>query len=202
MHNTTTYNIAFFDSEFTAKSATDRGVQEMIQCAFLVHTITLSEDAKIVNVSNHPIYIYNQFVQPTYNKSLSAYIKSLTGITQDDVDGGVNICVALGEINKAIRKYGIKHIITWGPDRILLRDNCEIIDFKTRDAKNIYCKFKDVSERISKYFDFQYTASQHKICEMLNIKEDGHQHNAYYDALNLAKIMQSFIGKNANEIYL
>lgn len=202
MHNTTTYNIAFFDSEFTAKSATDRGVQEMIQCAFLVHEITLSEDKKIIGVSSSPIYVYNQFIQPTYNKSLSSYIKSLTGITQDDVNDGVDICVALNELNKAIKQYRIKHIITWGPDRILLRDNCKIIDFKLRDAKNIYCRFNDISERVSQYFNFTYTASQHKICEMLHIEEDGHQHNAYYDAINLAKIMKSFIGKNANEIYL
>jgi inhibitor of KinA sporulation pathway (predicted exonuclease) len=202
MCKTTTHNIAFFDSEFTADSATDRGVQEMIQCAFLVYKITLSDDKKIIDISPNPIYTYDQFIKPTYKKSLSIYIKSLTGITQTDVDGGISIFEALNELNRAIKQYGIQHIITWGPDRLLLRDNCNIIDFKKRDAKNIYCRFNDISDRVSKCFDLQYTASQHKICQMLNVDEDGSRHNAYYDAVNLAKIMQRLIGKNANEIYL
>lgn len=187
-------HLAFFDAEFTANSNEDRGVQEMIQCAFLVHQIELL-DGKIVHMADEPVFTYTTFLKPTYNKQLSDYIKNLTGINQEDVDSGKSFCSVVDEIYAVIKKYEIKKIITWGPDRQMVRGNCNVINCNLFKARAIYNKIEDVSKKISDLCGYRNIISQHKICEQFGIAEIGEQHNAYCDAKNLSKIIKEFCGQ-------
>lgn len=193
MDKTTVQNIAFFDAEFTADSAKDRGVQEMIQCAFLVYKIIVSEDRKLLSISDEPEYVYTTYTKPIYHKELSDYIKQLTGIKQDDVDNGKTFSNTMEDIEKAIKQYQIAKIIVWGPDKLMLKYNCAISGYHR--SNRMFKKFNDVSQKLSDFFGYELTVSQHKMCELLHITEIGDSHNAYYDALNLKQIIREFCGQ-------
>ena len=195
MNKTTIEYLAFFDAEFTANSDKDRGVQEMIQCAFLIHEIEVSENNKLVTMVDDPIFTYTAFVKPTYNKQLSDYIKELTGISQEEVDGGKSFCDVVEDVSSAINKYGVKKILTWGPDKQLLKGNCNVIDCNLFKARAIYNKIDDISKKMSDICGYRNIISQHKMCQQFGIIEMGEQHNAYYDAKNLSKIIKEFCGQ-------
>ena len=91
-------NIAFFDSEFTATTAENRGIQELIQCAFIVHQIEMSSDSMLLSMTSTPLFEYSTYVKPTYNKTLSDYIKRLTGIKQKDVEEGKIFLDAINDL--------------------------------------------------------------------------------------------------------
>lgn len=188
-------HVAFFDAEFTADSAHDRGIQEMIQCALIVHEVELSEDNVLLSMTDAPVYTYKTFVKPRYNKKLSKYIKDLTGIIQSDVDAGKPFDVVLDDIYNIFNIYQIAHVMTWGPDKTMLKYNCIVLDCDKRKAKSIYNRFDDVSQRLSDFLGYNMALSQHRACQLLHIKEFGEMHDAYCDAVNLSKIIKEFCGQ-------
>lgn len=185
-------NIAFFDSEFTSNSLKDRGIQELIQCALIVCTVTYTEDKKPISISS-PIAEYKTFVKTNYNKELSEYIKALTGITNDEVKCGESFADVMMKLKALVEQYAVKYIIVWGPDQMLLRHNCTLNGFEKKTVKKILDKFKDVSVKISKSYGYKYSVSQKQICENLKLKMDGKNHDAYYDALNLSRMIAKII---------
>jgi inhibitor of KinA sporulation pathway (predicted exonuclease) len=195
MSKTQNRNIAFFDAEFTAITAEDRGIQEMIQCAFIVYEVCFSGDDKIVSIADSPSFVYNTFIRPTYNKELSDYIKGLTGISQENVDAGKDFCHVIDELYQAAKQYKIGHILTWGPDQILLKHNCDVLDYDNIKSKMLRKKFIDISKQMSDFLGYRVAISQHKTCQILGITEDGDQHDAYYDAINLSKIIKELCGQ-------
>lgn len=195
MSDERTINIAFFDSEFTATSANNRGMQEMIQFALVIYECEKSGDDIVVRFSEDPIYTYSEFVKPTYQLKLSDYIKKLTGIKQDDVNDGATMSEAIDTIYNAIVKNNVKRTFVWGPDEMMLRKNFGIIEHDKKKTNKILRTMKDVSSDISKAYGFETPVSQHKMCELLKVEEKGRAHDAYYDALNLFRILNSFSGK-------
>ena len=201
MKDCITRNIAFFDAEYTALNEKDRGIQEMIQCAFVVYKIELSDDQKLVSMSNEPIFIYNTFVRPVYNRTLSPYIKKLTGIEQEDVDTGKLFVDALNDLCSVVDKYKVGDILTWGPDRMVLKKNCDVLDCCNKKTRKLLDKFSDVSEALSDLLGYEAILSQHRVCELLLIAEIGDLHDAYCDATNLSKIIKSFIGIDVRQLF-
>lgn len=191
MEKTRRCNIACFDAEFTARSAKDRGIPEMIQCAFLVYNVQVLENGDIVSISPYPINTYRTFVKPIYMRPLSEYIKELTGIKQEDVDNGKKFKEAVDDIWNLIRLYGIDTIITWGPDRGMMKKNFAYSDYDRKRVKKILDMFDDISFRVSRMYGFEYPTKQSNMCKILNIKQDGNMHDAYDDVMNLAKIIQA-----------
>jgi inhibitor of KinA sporulation pathway (predicted exonuclease) len=195
MNTTITKNIAFFDAEFTALNEKDRGVQEMIQCALIVHQAEVSSDKKLINMSDDPIFVYKTFVKPVYNPKLSDYIKELTGIEQENVDTGKAFAETVDDIYKALKEHNVRSIIVWGPDRTLLKRNCDVLDCYNWHARTICRRFNDVSQILSDFCGYDVTISQHKACQLLHVQEFGELHDAYCDATNLSKIIKEFYGQ-------
>ena len=191
----TTRNVAFFDAEFTAKSEKDRGVQEMIQCALIVCQVVVSEENKLISVADEPLFTYSAFVKPTYNKQLSEYIKELTGIRQGDVDAGKDYCEVVRDLYDAVKLFNIAEIWTWGPDKILFKNNCNVVDCDRRKTRVIHNRFKDVSIKMSDYFGYDVAIAQHKVCKLLGIDEIGNRHDACADAINLFRIFKELGGQ-------
>ena len=189
-----TRNLALFDAEFTARTEKDRGIQEMIQCAFLVYEIQVKDNV-LMFISEEPIFDYTTFVKPVYNQCLSEYIKELTGIEQEDVDCGKSFCEAIEDMYNAIKAYDVQKILTWGPDKRVIKGNCNIINCNLFKARTIYNKLDDVSRKISDMCGYNMAISQRKICNQLGVTEVGEHHNAYYDAKNLSKIIKEFCGQ-------
>lgn len=193
MDKTAIINLAFFDAEFTALSAHDRGVQEMIQCSLIVHQIEMSaETNRLLKMTDKPAVVYRAFVKPIYNTTLSEYIKDLTKIRQEDVDSGKRFHNVIDDIYNLCNEYKIKKVLTWGPDRALVKTNCSTSGYNTHKSRVLCGKFQDVSKLISSRLGYDLPISQHKACELLNIPEDGNAHDAYYDATNLSKIIKKF----------
>lgn len=195
MYNKTTRNIAIFDAEFTAKSEKYRGVQEMIQCALIVYQIEVSDENMLIAMAEQPLFVYKTFIKPMYTKDLSDYIKQLTGIKQEEIETGKNFYEVLDDIDNALRAFGVASIFTWGPDRVLLKNNCDVISCNQKKARRIYGKFKDVSIKLSDHFGYDVVISQHKACQLLKIKEIGSRHDAYSDATNLSQIFKALCGQ-------
>lgn len=194
MENVKNCSIAFFDAEFTAKTAKDRGITEIIQCAFLVFRVQVSENGDLIGISQVPIKTYETFVKPIYTKQLSDYIKDLTGISQQSVDNGISFKEVIDYIYNLVQKYHIKSIVTWGPDKGMLKRNFYFSDYDKKKAAQILNLFNDISFKVSKMYGYEYPVSQSNMCKILNIKEDGLHHDAYDDAVNLSKIIQAICG--------
>jgi inhibitor of KinA sporulation pathway (predicted exonuclease) len=195
MNNVNTRRIAFFDAEFTADTAKDRGIQEMIQCALVVHEIQITDERFLISMTEEPIHTYNTFVKPRYTKRLSKYIRDLTGIKQSDVNGGKDFDDVISDICDIINNYFIDDILTWGPDKTMLRYNCSVLSCDKQKVRMICNKINDVSQRFSDFLGYGTALSQHKACQMLHIKEFGEMHNAYCDAVNLSQIIRKFCGQ-------
>ena len=114
MNETTIFNIAFFDAEFTALSAHDRGVQEMIQCSLIVHQVESSVNCdQLLRMNDIPTVVYKTYVKPMYNSELSNYIKDLTGIKQEDVDNGKSFCDAIDDMYMLCSEYKIEKSVSY-----------------------------------------------------------------------------------------
>lgn len=195
MNNTTICNVAFFDAEFTARTAKDRGIPEMIQCAFLVYSVTVSEHGDLLDIAPAPIKTYQTFVKPIYMNMLSEYIKELTGITQKNVDDGKKFKEAIDDIYNFIRQYNLKMIVTWGPDKGMLKKNFYFQNYDRRKVGEILDLFNDVSFKLSQMYGYGYPISQSNMCKLLNVKENGTHHDAYNDAVNLSRIIKAICNK-------
>ena len=188
MMNKEKYYVAFFDAEFTAKTAKDRGIPEMIQCAFLIYEVC-SQDNKYI-LSEDAIATYTTFVKPVYTKKLSEYIKELTGIAQKTVDEGKAFKETINDMHKLIKEYDVQSIITWGPDHGMLKKNFWFLGYDRKKAKEILNLFDDISLRMSKRYGYETPISQSNMCQILNVDEYGEHHNAYDDTVNLVKIIK------------
>lgn len=198
MNNITTCNVAFFDSEFTALSKKNRGIQEMIQCSLIVCEAMVSSNKISDVVIEKPLFVYSQFIKPIYNPKLSDYIIKLTGIKQDSVDNGISLKQAIDEIYDVLQKYNIRRIVTWGPDKMMLRRNLDLIECDRLKSQNIIDTIVDISYDVSKSYGHNVAIAQHQMCKTLKIKEFGYLHNAYSDALNLAQLFKCLIEKSAD----
>lgn len=191
MKNEKNCSIAFFDAEFTAKTAKDRGIPEIIQCAFLIYRVKVSESGDLLDIAKVPIKTYQAFVKPIYTTQLSDYIKELTGISQQSVDDGISFKEVIDDIYSLVQKYHIDSIVTWGPDKGMLKKNFYFSDYNKKRAAEILNLFDDISFKISKMFGYEYPISQSNMCKHLHLEESGVHHDAYNDAVDLARIIQA-----------
>ena len=170
MKNEKNCSIAFFDAEFTAKTAKDRGIPEIIQCAFLIYRVKVSESGDLLDIAKVPIKTYQAFVKPIYTTQLSDYIKELTGISQQSVDDGISFKEVIDDIYSLVQKYHIDSIVTWGPDKGMLKKNFYFSDYNKKRAAQILNLFDDISFKISKMFGYEYPISQSNMCIHLHLE--------------------------------
>ena len=158
-----------------------------------MHQIEISTvDNQLIKMTDNPLCTYKTFVKPIYNSKLSDYIKELTNINQEDIDCGKSFHDAVDDLCLLCSEYRIKKVLTWGPDRMLLKSNCSTSGYDPCKARILCYKFQDVSKLISNHLGYKVPISQHKTCQLLNVSEEGNSHDAYYDAINLSKIIKKF----------
>lgn len=177
--------VACFDAEYTARSETDKGIQEMIQCAMLIFRVD-------ENYQWHFIDKYVDFVRPIYIPKLSDFIMQFTNIKQEDVDGAELFTVAVENIYKLVKKHNVDKIFVWGPDKPVLKYNMELTNYPIRKSKMLLERIYDVSGEISQGMGLDYILSQNHACQELEITPIGHQHDAYCDAENLQLVLEKF----------
>ena len=178
--------VACFDAEYTARSETDKGIQEMIQCALIVCEIDANGHWRKIDE-------YVKFVKPMYVPKLSEFIVQFTNIQQEEVDNAPLFTVVAEEIYQIIKKHKIETIYVWGPDKPVLKYNMELTSFPIWKSRQILRRICDVSNMVSTGLGVDYIMSQTHACEELDIQPQGPQHNAYNDAQNLQQVMQKYI---------
>lgn len=181
--------VAFFDAEYTARSNTDKGIQEMIQCALYISRY--EEDGQWTELAE-----YVSYVKPLYVPTLSEFIIDFTGIQQEDVDNAKLFTSAINEIYELCKKYKVSKIYVWGPDKMVLKYNMELTRAPYRRSKILLSKIEDVSERVSTSLGFNYILSQVNACEELQITPNGKPHDAGRDAQSLRQIMYKYFQQN------
>lgn len=170
----------------------------MIQCSLIVFD-AYKHQGEGVFIGEKSIDEYTSFVKPIYTKELSDYIKELTGIKQEDVDRGCNFTEAISCLSRLISKHSIKKIFVWGPDWLLLKQNCELSGCNMKLARRVLNKMHDVSGEISSFFEFERIVSQHSLCDLLKIQECGSIHDSYCDAYNLSQVIRKFCVDNPHQ---
>lgn len=181
--------IAFFDAEYTARSKTDKGIQEMIQCALYISEYLGDGEWKDIDE-------YVEFVKPMYSPQLSNFIIEFTGIQQTDVDNAKMFKTIINEIYELQKKYKVNKILVWGPDKQIIKYNMELTRCPYRRSRIILSKMEDVSEVISKSLEVNYILSQNNACQEMQIQQVGKQHDAASDAKNLQHIMFKYFKQN------
>lgn len=194
MTTTKKMNVAFFDGEFTCHTNENRGIQELIQGSILVFAIEV-ENNVLVQMSEEPIWEMSEYLKPKYSKRLSNYIKQLTGISQSDVDKGGDFCHMMDAILTKINELNVSRIFVWGPDAHLINYNCKIRGYNANKRLELTEKFIDISDSVSKEQELTKKASQHAMCNIMNIQEIGQAHDAKSDAYNLSQVFRHYCGR-------
>ena len=180
--------IAVFDAEYTAKTNECKGIQEMIQCALLIFSLDKNENGQFLSDS---VEKYTVYTKTQYNKKLSDFIISLTGIQEQNVSDGENLNDVMDKIISYLEKYEIESVFVWGPDSKILSYNLELIDYPRKKAMQFLDKIVDISKTVSRSLNSKRTLSQLKACKMCKLKSVGKNHNAPDDALNLAALINA-----------
>jgi inhibitor of KinA sporulation pathway (predicted exonuclease) len=123
--------------------------------------------------------------------SLDRYSYNICGLSGSFViqDNGQVFKEVIDTVYDLIKRYDVKMIVTWGPDRGMLKKNFYFCDYDRKRVDEILRLFEDVSFKVSQGYGYKYPISQSKMCEILNVKENGFHHDAYDDALNHSKIV-------------
>ena len=184
--------IAFFDAEYTAKNNTDKGIQEMIQCAMYIAEYNENKTWSTIDE-------YVTFVKPMYVPQLSDFIIEFTGIQQSDVDNAKTFVTVINELYELIKTYNVSTICVWGPDKSILKYNMELTQSPFKRSRMLLSKIEDVSEMVSKSLGLNYILSQTHACQELEIEPIGKQHDAACDAQTLQQIMFKYFNQQKKQ---
>lgn len=174
-------NFIIYDLEATCwRGRPPHGINEIIEIG-----------AVKINPLGEILGIYNKFIRPSVNPILSDFCKSLTSISQENVDRAKNFAETIEEFQEwaEIPEKDYK-LCSWGKfDVQLLDTNCQLHKLES-DWLVHYINVKDAYHRIK---------GEHKLSGLKNtIKHEGMEftgihHRAISDAENLAKIFIKYI---------
>ena len=94
-----------------------------------------------------------------------------------------------------INELNVSRIFVWGPDAHLINYNCKIRGYNANKRLELTEKFIDISDSVSKEQELTKKASQHAMCNIMNIQEIGQAHDAKSDAYNLSQVFRHYCGR-------
>ena len=188
--------------------------------AFLLQQEIIEIGCCIVDeVSLDIIHKLSIIIKPYFNKDLSDFCKNLTGITQSEVDNGLNFQDAMevwikwiGHLNK--NRYALLsedsvplHVFcSWGAwDWKILGHNLQLHNLRDYRCE-LFDDNWDIKRRTAAALDIK-AKGLGKACRYLGIGFKGSPHSGLDDAINVARVMQEikkrglddFIVKKAEE---
>lgn len=177
--------LAFFDAEYTCYMDSDRRFDRSHSNEVLSVGLVISD--KNYNV----IKEYYSPIRPVYNNILTGYCKSLTHLTQSEIDTAPSYEVVFDELYTLLTKYPVKEIYTWGNDYHTmstdLEKNHKVL---SRKSKKIVGKLKDITRLLTlNVFGKSMTLSlsdMKYVCGM----DRKTVHNALADAKDLYRIVK------------
>ena len=183
-------SIVIFDLEFTSWVGTwERGWSEHWE-----HREIVQIGAVLVNIKSNFEIIkkFNCYVKPTINKTLSDYFIDLTGINQKILEEkGVSFPDAFSDFLNF--QQNSKAIFSNGTDGEVLRENCKLnnISYTLDQDRVINLRSwiaKKVSSKVNRKYEFIDSGDLLKV--LTNNSDNEKQHDALYDAVNIAKTLK------------
>jgi inhibitor of KinA sporulation pathway (predicted exonuclease) len=174
---------AFFDAEYTCFMENDRGFDKRHNSEVISVGLVIAD--RHLNVSA----TYYSAVKPKYNSKLTGYCKSLTGLTQKEIDEAPGYDEVFQKMSEIFTDYPVKEIFVWGNDRKTLDDdarrNHRMVAKKHRKIIN---QVTDLTKRLTeRVFGVPITVSladMKYICDMDHVTA----HNAFEDAMDLYQV--------------
>lgn len=147
------------------------------------------EDLKIVDK-------FQVFVKPKHNPTVSAFCHGLTGITQEQVNNGVELAVALKQHQKFMSKYEDSIIVTcgvWDLEEMLPRDakRCSI------KLPTMYRRYINVKDIYKSMHNLNRAPGMTGMLAELNLELEGRHHSGLDDSINIARICIELIKRGA-----
>lgn len=151
----------------------------------------------IVDIKNQEIVDrFECFVKPSYDPKLSEFCKNLTGITQEQVDGGVSLSEALKMHQKFMSKYHNSVFVTcgdWDLKTMLPKDAWN----NHLNVPNMYSKWINVKRVFSDVFKCDRAPAMPGMLSKLGLKLEGRHHRGIDDCVNIARISIALMKKGA-----
>lgn len=142
---------------------------------------------KMGNPTNHT---YNAFVKPRFWPRLAKESYAITGIRQEDVDGGIELVstlIRLQEMSPDKETW----LVAWGDsDRKVLSNNCEKYGLNYPFQWDHYL---DLAEAYKTFRHLDKRASLKRAIEENEIPQIGILHSALDDAINAAQVLSWMI---------
>lgn len=184
---------AFFDAEYTCYMESD--------CSFdRSHgSEVISVGMVICDKNFNLVKTYYSPIHPIYNSRLTRYCKSLTGLTQREIDEAPSYDEVFQALYTLLQEYPVREIFTWGNDANTLCNDVEKNHKSvSRKHKKVINKLRDLTKQLTKRVfgrgivlslsDMKY------ICDM-----DHHtEHNALSDARDLYLITKKCVQETYN----
>ena len=138
---------------------------------------------------------YNTFVKPRFWPRLAEESYGITGIRQEDVDQGVTLEEALGQLQK-MAPHPETYLVAWGDaDRKVLGNVCEKYGLK---YPFLWDNYIDLAEQYKQYRSLEHLLSLKKAIEENSIQQIGILHSALDDAINAAQVMAKMMSEGWN----
>ncbi len=142
---------------------------------------------------------FEEFIRPVKNPELSDYCRTLTNITQSDVEKSYTFeKVYRNFVRWVSDRSSVVRVYSWGDfdKKLMKKQHEEFFDsnFDFEDWKDLSASFREVFKRKRKY-------GMKKAMRFLNLEMTGQHHRALPDAVNAAKIVPHIEArKNSNKI--
>ncbi len=176
----------FFDAEYTCYMESDHFFDKK-------HSGELLSVGVIICDKNYNfVQSYYSPVRPIYNRRLTGYCKSLTGLTQAEIDAAPSYDEVFQKLVELFQEYPVRELYTWGNDAHTLFHDIE------QNHKNVARKYKrvagllrDITKQLTRRVfgkGMSLSLSDMKyICGM----EPDTVHNAKADAMDLYRVTKS-----------
>lgn len=173
--------IIVLDTEYTSwEWAQDRNFSGPNEFPEIIQVAAILVDTKTFEEIDH----FVSFVKPYYNPILSDFIKNLTHITQEQVDGAEDFITVLKTFKD---RAGNIDTYSFGNDGIVIAENCGLnktaFPFRIsmfQDAREI---FRSAGIPAEKYTSWS-------INNYFKIENDGIEHDALDDVRNIIKVLK------------
>lgn len=154
----------------------------------------------IVNEKGDLKNTFTVFVKPVIHKDLTDFCKTLTHIKQEDVDNGLNLSVALNELDKFLISNNVQVWSSWGyfdKNKIISESQSKKIDMSQSFLLSL--PHSNLSLIVKNYRQINKKCGVRKTMNSLGLKFEGEQHRAIYDTINMARIVNKI---NEKEIVI
>lgn len=148
--------------------------------------------AILIDQDGNEISRFQTFAKPVKHPVLTDFCKSLTTITQNDVDSAPSIKMAVLKFDKWCRnlqnKHNVKHLSSWGFfDLNMLKKTASQLMLNL----DIFDNFIHINEskKFQEKLNLKRKSGVGGALKILNLKFTGTQHRAIDDVINIAKIV-------------